>query len=63
MSCKNNVVEIMNYPISLNHLQQYDESRLLKAALIELSSLSFRVKELEKTLKYVSQYLRDIEAI
>ena len=63
MSCKNNVVEVMNYPISLNHLQQYDESRLLKAALIELSSLSFRVKELEKTLKYVSQYLRDIEAI
>ena len=63
MSCKNNVVEVMNYPISLNHLQQYDESRLLKASLIELSSLSFRVKELEKTLKYVSQYLRDIEAI
>ena len=63
MSCKNDVVEVMDYPINLSHWQQYDESRLLKAALIELSSLNFRVKELEKTLKYVSQYLRDIEAI
>ena len=55
----------MNYDIDISHesWEKYDKDRIIKALLIDVSSLNLRVNELEKTLKYVSQYLRDIEAI